>query len=257
LVTIRIGWPRMALVRVAFLLLLLGLLSLLGSALYDSYVWAFIGLGLTFWGALLLSTKPTKHVRLELLTASASSLLANVEEMLSITASEGKGTYLPPRLLQDCESSLVFISARRNEALPKREEIERVKTPKTSNGLFLTPPGLALARLFEKEMDKSFAAFDISRLRNELPRLFEKLEISKNTNIGVEDDTVTVEVEDHIFKDLCEETGKLPRTHEAVGCPFSSAIACALAKAAGKPVIIEEEQIHNGVTKIRYRILEE
>jgi hypothetical protein len=62
----------------------------------------------------------------------------------------------------------------------------------------------------------------------------------------------------HIFKDLCEQTRKLPRTHEKVGCPLSSAIACALAKVAGKPVIIERElQNLDGTTRTTFRLLEE
>jgi hypothetical protein len=44
---------------VALLMLMLGLSSLLGSVLYSSYVAAFIGLGLTFWGARL--PRPCQH----------------------------------------------------------------------------------------------------------------------------------------------------------------------------------------------------
>jgi len=65
-------------------------------------------------------------------------------------------------------------------------------------------------------------------------------------------------VANHIFKDLCRETAKLERAHETVGCPLISAIACALAKASGKPVTIEKEmQNLDGSTRILYRLLEE
>ena len=242
---------------VASMMLLSGFVFLLASALYDSYVSAFIGLGLVFWGALLLLIVPTKYVKLELLTAS-SSLLANFEEMMSVTGVHGKGVYLPPKLLRDYQSSLVFIPAKEGEVLPTREEIERTKTPKTSRGLLLTPPGLALSRLFESKMGKSFTELSLDQLQKELPKLFEELEITKTANISVEDDVVTVDVKNHVFNDLCEENRKLERTHEAVGCIFSSAIACALAKATGKPATIEkDEHSQDGATTIRYRILEE
>ena len=242
---------------VALMMLLSGFVFLLASALFDSYVSAFIGLGLVFWSALLLLIVPTKYVKLELLTAS-SSLLANLEEMINATGVHGKGVYLPPKLLRDYQSSLVFIPAKEDEALPTREEIEKAKTPKTSRGLLLTPPGLALSRLFESKMGKSFTELSLDQLQKELPKLLEELEITKTANISVKDDVVTVYVKNHVLKELCEENRKLERTHEAVGCIFSSAIACALAKTTGKPTTIEkEEHSKDGATTIQYRILEE
>jgi hypothetical protein len=244
--------------RLALIFLVIGLISLLASALYNSYVIAFIGLGLTLWGSLLLLIMPTKYVKLELLTAASSSLLANIEEMLRVAEFSSKGIYLPPKLLPDYQSSLVFVPANGQETLPRREEIERANTPKVSIGLLLTPIGLALSRFFEMELGRSFIAFDLKQLQIELPRLFDRLEITKNSRIAVKDNTVTVDIMNNAFYDLCEEAGKQRRLHEAMGSPFSSAIGCASAKAAGKPIIIDnEEQIQTGTTKIQYRILEE
>jgi hypothetical protein len=242
---------------VALLMLLAGFVFLLASAIYDSYVSAFSGLGLVFWGALLLLIVPTKYVKLELLTAS-SSLQANSEEMMNLTGVHCKGVYLPPKLLRDYQSSLVFIPAKEGEVLPTREEIDRAKTLKSSRGLVLTPPGLALSRLFEAKMGKSFTELSLDQLQRELPKLFEELEITKTANINVEDNIVTVDAKNHVFKELCKENMKLERTHEAVGCIFSSAIACALAKATGKPATIEKDE-HNqdGEMTLSYRILEE
>jgi hypothetical protein len=260
---IRIGWSRMTSARilsaVALTMFLLGLISLMASAIYDSYFSAFIGLGLAFWGALLLLVRPTKYVRLELMTAAFSSLLTNVEEKLSITAFNGKGIYLPPKLLPDYQSSLVFVPTTGNQTLPKREEIIKTKTPMTSKGLFLTPPGQALSKIFEKQLGKSFTEMDVPEFQRSLPKLFGELEITEHAYVNVEGNIVTVEAENHIFKDLCEETGKLERTREAVGSPFSSALACALAKATGKPLTIEEEeQSQDGeTTTIQYRLMEE
>jgi len=92
-----------------------------------------------------------------------------------------------------------------------------------------------------------------------LPKLFDELEITKTINIQTKDNTVTIGITNHIFKDLCEETKKLQKTHETIGCPLSSAIACALAKATGKPITIEKEEQSQDekTTKIQYTILEE
>jgi len=242
-----------------FFMLSLGLASLLTSFLSNSYILALIGLGLTFWGALFLYMKTTKYVKLELLTAAASSPAINLERMLILAEINSKGIYLPPKLLQDYQSSLIFIPVTVNDTLPKREDVPDEKTLATSRGLFLTPLGLALSRLFEKELGISFAKLSLSDLTKQLPRLLEKLGITKTASINVEGEKVTFETGNYIFKDLCMETRKLQRTHETVGCPFSSAIACALAKTTGKPVTIEqEEQNPDGeTTTIKYRILKD
>jgi len=244
---------------VPYTLLALGLVSLIISAFSGLYVPAFIGLGLTFWGALLLYLTPIKYVNLELVNATASSSLANLERTLSNTETTGKGVYLPPERLKDYQSSLVFIPRKPDDPLPEPEETDLEKLHSDNpGGILLTPPGLALSRLFENKLGTSFTETDLPYLQKRLPKLFEELEITRNLSIQVEDNTVTVEVTTHIFKDLCEETKKLPKTQEAVGCPFSSAIACAVAKASGKPVTIEKEmQNLDGSTRITYRLLED
>ena len=140
---------------------------------------------------------------------------------------------------------------------PQETDTEKLHS-KNPNGILLTPPGLGLSKLFEKKLGKSFTEIDLQDVQKELPKLFEKLDIAKNTYIQTEENSVTVELGNHIFKGLCEETRKLEKTHETVGCPLSSAIACALAKATGKLVTIEKEmQSLDGSTRIQYRLLED
>ena len=244
---------------IALMMLALGLVSLLGSAFYASYVAGFIGLGLTLWGALLLYLVPSKRVRLALLTATGVSSFADIKKILASTSSNGKGVYLPPKLLKDYQSSLVFVPSNAKTILPKREEVDtETLRSKKPEGIYLTPPGLALSRLFEKELKVSFTETNLTHLQNELPKLFEKLGISKDTDIETNGKTVTVRLAKHTFTDLCKETGNLKRAHETVGCPLSSALACALAKATGKPVIIQnEETAPDQTTTIQYNVLED
>jgi hypothetical protein len=244
---------------IALMVLVLGLVSLLGSAAYNSYVVAVIGLGLTFWGALPLYLVPSKQVRLDLLTATGTSSFADIERILATSGSTAKGVYLPPKLLEDYQSSLVFVPATAETALPKREEVDTEKLySKKPEGIYLTPPGLALSRLFEKELNVSFTETDLKYLQKELPRLFEKLEISKDTSMTANDTTATITIAKHIFIPLCDEIAKLRRAHETVGSPLSSALACVLAKATGKPVTLQkEETTQDQTTTIEYRMLED
>jgi len=244
---------------IAFLMLLLGLVSLLMSFLLGSYILAFIGLGLTFWGALFLYIKPTKYVKLELLNSTSLSTLANIEKMLENGKANSQGIYLPPNRLQDCTSSLVFVPTEPSQALPTTEETNpRELETRNPTGLLITPPGLALSELFEKELEKPFIQTSLEDLQTQLPRLFDELQITKHLTIQTQDNNITVRIKNHVFEDLCKETAKLELTHKTVGCHLSSVFACIFAKATGKPIVIEKEETDpDATTTIQYKVLED
>jgi hypothetical protein len=245
---------------ICFFLLSVGAIAVAFSINYNSSVLAFIGLGLVFWGALLVYITPTKHIRLEVLNATVSSALTDIEKIIVDSGLNTKGIYLPPKYLEDYESGLIFIPKKAEQIPPKLEGLKEEKLySKNPNGLFLTPPGLALSKLFEKELGTSFTKTDLKYLKEMLPRLFiEDMEIAENIDVSTENSTISIEITNHIFKDICEETKRHPKLYESIGCPLCSAVACALAKATGKPITIEkEEQSQDGkTTKIQYRILE-
>jgi hypothetical protein len=127
-------------------------------------------------------------------------------------------------------------------------------------GLFLTPPGMVLSKLFEQALGVSFTKTDLAYVQQNFPKLLiEDMELVETAEIQTQNDKVTLEITSSILNDVCQETRKLPRTHKAVGCLLSSAIACALAKATGKAVIIEKETQtpDNKTTRIEYQILGE
>jgi len=116
------------------------------------------------------------------------------------------------------------------------------------------------SKLFEKELGMSFTKTDLNVLKKELPRLLiEDLEIAQDVEIESQGNIITIEATNSIFDKLCDETRKLEKTHAAVGCVFSSALACAIAKSTGKPVAIEKEELVNEgkTTKIEFHTLEE
>jgi hypothetical protein len=246
---------------ITLIILVVGIALLAISAFYNSTIAAVIGLGLTIWGAILLYVAPSKHVPLELLNATAISGLSNLERIIADSNLRGKGFYLPPKYLKDPESSVVFISSKPEQGLPALGEIDDEKlNQKRPSGICLTPPGLALSKLFEQELGRSFTRTDLDIIEKELAKLLiENTEIADDAQIKKENGVVTIEIANSMFSKICQETRSLQKTHELLGCPLTSAIACALAKAAGKPITIEkEEQTQDGkATKIQYRVLEE
>jgi hypothetical protein len=243
---------------VPYLLLLFGLTSLAGSVYYSSYILAFIGLGLTFWGALFLYIKFTKYVKLEMMNAASSSSLENIERILADFETDLKGIHLPPKNLSDHTSSLVFIPTKPNQLLPSSADTDPKELHSTNpTGFFITPPGLALSKLFEQELKRSFTETTLSELETQLPKLFEVLQITKYISVTSQASSITVEIRNHIFKDLSEEMEKREKARLLVGSPIASALACVFAKATGKPITIEkEETTQQGSTTIQYNILE-
>jgi hypothetical protein len=243
---------------IASTVLALGIILIGTSLFYTSMISSVVGLCLTFWGAILLYVTPSKYVLLEILNAAAYSTLLNVERML--TDLDGKGIYLPPRCLKNFESSLVFVSQKNTQDSISLKDVSEEKLVSTNpQGIFLVPPGLALSRLFETALGASFTRVNLDFVRDRLPKLLvEELEIAENVKVETQNNMVNIEVTNHIFNELCQETRKLRKTHEQIGCTLTSAIACALAKSTGKLITIEkEEQTSDGrTTTIQYGLLE-
>ena len=77
--------------------------------------------------------------------------------------------------------------------------------------------------------------------------------------IKIEGSKITIDTKDSVYKNLSIETKRFPNVYNSLGSPLSSAFACALAKATGKPIIIENETASEDgkSTKIEYRAISE
>ena len=229
-----------------YILLLLGATALASSIIYASSVLAFIGLGLAFWGALFLFARPVRYVKSSLLDSTAFSSLVTVDRMIADLNYKGKGIYLPPRYLRDLKEGTVFIPSEEEIITPTVEEVAQEKVfLENPKGVCLTPPGLGLANLFERELGTSFTKVDLDYLQNNLPKLFvEGLEIAGDFEMNVHGDAIHVKITEPIYKDLCNGVRKLSSNAcSSIGCPLCSSVACALTRATGKPVVIENNQL--------------
>lgn len=246
--------------KVGYMLLLSGALCIISSILYSSLILAFIGLGLTFWGALLLYIAPTRFVRGVLLGSTATSSLVSISRIISDLNYEGKGIYLPPRHLREVKGGTVFIPSKNELVIPPVGETTGEKVfLKNPNGMCLAPPGLSLVNLYEDELGTDFAKVDLNYLRMNLPKLFiEGLEIAEDLEISVEGVRIHVRITGSIYTESCREIRNTsPNICTSLGCPLCSSITCALARTTGKPVMIEEtRQSEDGKTiEAYYRIV--
>jgi hypothetical protein len=260
-------------------MLLLGIVALLTSIVYTSSILAFIGLGLVFWGAILLYVEPEEHIKKVILDASILPPLTMLNQIIQELGYKGDATYLPPRYFQNPENSKVYIPKQKDAYLPTPEQIQRCENQtfvKSPQGILLTPPGAELTRLFEKRLKTSFNKVDLNYLQQNLPRLFiEDLEIAENLEMEIlprhvlartsdssslaqaEYYTVHVRITDPICREICEESNKLIHICGRIGCPICSSIGCALTKATGAPIMIENVQTSKDekTIEVDYRVL--
>ncbi len=245
----------------SYVLLLLGTVSLILSIIYVSTILAFIGLGLTFWGALLLFIRPTKLVKANLLDSTTISSLTTINRIINDLKYKGKAIYLPPRYLKELKGGTIFIPSKKQIIIPPVKEVAEEKVfLKNPNGICLTPPGLNLANLYEKELGKDFAKVNLNYLQNNLPKLFiEDLEIAEDLEIKIIGTMIQVKITGSIYKDLCKKTRKLSHIYDSLGCPLCSSIAIALTRATGKPIIIQKTDFSKDdkTIEIYYQMIEE
>lgn len=255
---LRPDWTKV----VPIVLTFVGAVALVFSIFYTSSVLALIGLGLLFWGAILFYVHTDRHVKEILLDKTALPSLANLGQIIGEMGYEGKGIYLPPEHLNDDESVKIYVGARTDGKLPLPEDIQRNENRlflKNPEGLLITPTGIELTSLFEKTLGTNFKRVDLRYLEKNIPKLLtQDLEIAQSVDVEINDHKVRIRMKNSIYQSMCSETRKLSNVCGSLGCPFCSAIACALAKATGKPVIIEENTSSDDdkTIDIEFRLLE-
>ncbi|MBX5327643.1 MAG: hypothetical protein ACQXXH_01545 [Candidatus Bathyarchaeia archaeon] len=255
----KINLPKLT----SWLLITLGALALVSSVAFVSQILAFIGLGLTLWGTILLYITPEEYTKTAILDTTITTLLTTIEKIIQDGNYTGKAVYLPPKYLKDFESSKAYLTKEKTTPLPQPEQTQQQENPSiltNSNSILLTPPGADLVKLFEKTLGTSFTKVDLPFLENNLPKLLiEDLELTENTEIQTNNNKIQVKIENITYKNTSNQLKKLTTVTNLLGCPTSSAIACALAKATGKPIEIGKHQISNdGKTiTIVYNIIEE
>jgi hypothetical protein len=241
------------------LVLLTGVVMIAFSVLNGSSFLAIVGVSVAFWSILLLFFTPTKRTFLELLKVSASATGSNIERAIMELNSDEKGVYLPPQNLLDFNSSLVFVPKTVKTPLPTAGETNEKLFTEKKTGLLLTPPGLALSKMFEQELGLSFRKISLPQVQMNVTKLIHDLKFAEDAQVRIQDKIITIEVTGSIFNTLCQETrNNQPRTHAQVGCILASAFACAFAKASDKPVTIQKDTL-NPETKtliIEYRMEE-
>lgn len=225
-----------------------GVLALIAAVLKNSTILAFIGLGLTFWGALFFFVSPVRYVHSGLVNSTALPMYKVIDRIIVDLKYKGKSYYIPPfpkeahlpDYLKGLKDLVVFISADTG-GTPSIEELAKSKFLLANpNGICVAPPGLGILSQFERELGKDTTKVQLTELCEALPPLVvENLCLARELEMKVEENTVYLRMLDSVYKKLYVGEEKL-KSVNFLGCPLASAIACALAKASGKIVTIQK-----------------
>ncbi len=253
--------------KIGLALVIIGALALVASVTSSSMVLAFIGLGLTFWGALFLFVRPIKFVRGTLLDHTAISSYKTIDRIVEDLNYNGKSVYIPPypqktylpEYLKELKEMIVFIPAKEFTAMPTIEEMaEKQFQLRNPEGICIASPGSGLVDLFERELKLEFTEIDLDQLYNSLQTVIVRnLELAKDFEINSENNLIHVRIVDSAYKGLYSNEYGL-KSIRSIGCPLTSAIACALAKTTGKSVTIAKDTISPNLQTIEvwYQTLE-
>lgn len=229
------------------LLLTGGSFALILSVILESSILAFIGLGLVFWGAIMLYVEPQEYIPENIAAMMTAPLLVDLNKMVQGLGYHGKAFYLPSEYLKDRESSKVYICQDADAGPPTRKSVSEhegsvfLNSPKA---VVIEPPGIELSRLFEKTLGTKFANADIQFIQDNLTDLIvEDLGIAQGFRMSVDGNRIHVVVQGMIYKSVSKEVRNLSGLYGRIGCPISSALGCAFAKAASKLVTIDRELI--------------
>jgi hypothetical protein len=238
--------------KIGIILIVPGALSLIFSILNNSQVLAFIGLGLTFWGALFFFVRPIKYVKSTLLDSTAISSYSTIDRIIKDLKYKGKSYYIPPypkevylpEHLKGLKNMIVFISADSGPDMPSIEEMAKsgflLENPK---GICVAPPGLGLLTQFEKELRTDITKLDLNELCETLPPIIlENFQLAKEIEMKTEKNQVHLKIFDSIYTNLYGREQNLNSVH-FLGCPLISAITCAIAKTTGKIVTIYRDNV--------------
>jgi hypothetical protein len=231
--------------------LIFGVLSIILSIFLSSQILTFIGLGVTFWGAIFILVTPQKRFEGSFLETVTVPEYMTIDRILTDLNSRGEAYCIPPlskninlpEHLTGFKKMAAYIpAAEATGELPIEElgkghfQIERPK------GVLITPPGFGIIDRLEQKRDTIFEKITIDELMETLPKLLNDFSFAKEISMARNENEITLKVVGSLYKNLYSKKYDL-RSVFILGCPIINAAACAIAKSSGKLVSVKRIDI--------------
>lgn len=256
----RLGLART--LAVALSLIGVGGVSLAASYLVESIILTLAGLGLVFWGVILLYISPQKFVPEKLLGAMGISMTKSIDKLLSSMNYGGKTIFLYPKHLKGLKQGYVFIPYENKDQnpLPSDEALAEEKLVyENPRGLFMVAPSHGLVELIEQEGETNLTSADMQYLKETLPKLLvNNLRVVDGMSMDDSRGFVRVRMEGETAARVCATLSKETSAGKHLGCPLCASVALMISKVSGKPVSIEETRVNEADHSIAttFRMLE-
>jgi hypothetical protein len=226
--------------------MVLGLATLGFAFFIDSSILAIVGLGSTLCGLILRFLTEERYTRKLLLDAAVASQIVSLEKMVKDSRLQDRvAVYLPPKYLTNGRENKVHLTPQLDKLL--------LQTDSST----ISPPGDAIVKILEDRLQKSFVEVDLPFLEKNLPSLLSEFEIAERVEMRVLGNNIIVEMQNCIYVDGSRDIMQSSTATRSLGSPVTSAIACALAKAIAKPIIVSNEVINMDVLKAEYTVVGE
>jgi hypothetical protein len=240
--------PKFDSLQIGIVFLVLGVCLFFVSVFANSTVLCLVGLGLTFWGALMLLIPPPKHIEASYLITASLPDYMTIDRMLNYLTSKNEAYNIPPcpkdvtlpEHLEGLKQTVTFIPAEFSNGIAEIEDIARgnflIEKPR---GLLITSPGIELLDKIEQKGKKDFTSIPEDELDETLSYLLNELDLAKNIRISRTENNIRLEIYGSLYSNLYSQKYNL-KSINLIGCPLVNAAACAVAKCAGKPTTIRE-----------------
>ena len=240
--------PKLDSFLIAVIFIVSGITLFILSVFFGSQIISIIGLGLIFWGALFLLIPPPKHVEASFLVSSSLPDYMTIDRMFNYLIPKNEAYNIPPcprdiylpEHLEGLKEMVTFIPAEHTDGMVEIEDIARgeflIEKPK---GLLISSPGIGLLDKIEQKHKVDFTKIPISEVDGALLNFLDELYLAKKIDITINENEVILQINDSLYKNLYSQKYNLKSIY-LLGCPLVNTAACAIAKSAGKPTMIQE-----------------
>jgi hypothetical protein len=221
-----------------------------------------------------------KYVKKNITIASIIPSINEFNKIITELNYTGKTIFLPPKNLKNFDDCKVFILKNKNSDPTVlhnfKQKTNNVIITKP-NGLLLKPTGFSILKIFEENMNTNFTNIDLEFLKKYLPDViindlelasdFEINELDRNSSKeffnslknNSEFKILEVKIKDSIYNKFYDKIPNSLQYQNSLVDPLTSAVGCSLAKAIGKPIIVNEIKLskENQTIKIFFTTWEE
>jgi hypothetical protein len=244
-------------IPIGIILTIAGGISLALAYVYSSLIPTFIGLGLTFWGAVILYITSSKYIPEVILNSFPVSMVKSIDSIIHGMGCKGRPVFLYPKHLKGLIHGYVFIPFDNSVTIPNVESIsmDRVFYDEP-RGVLMPAPSQGLVELFEKELNVNFASADFTYVKEILPKLLtDDLKIIDKLSIEDNNNQVHVRIVSQSWAHICSSISRETRIGNHLGCPLCSAIALVISKTKGKLTVIQNNKVIDDMIETNYLVL--